>query len=117
VAGEAGGLGMLKPSFVPPAEIRQLRDYTRLRTDLVRERARHWQRMEKLLEDARVRLSVLRANPWPGGFPFTYSSPTSQLQPKVPYHREHVAFMLNPEVGRPSCMCAESSSPRPRPWR
>ena len=27
--------GMLRPSFVPPAEIRRLRDYTRLRTDLV----------------------------------------------------------------------------------
>ena len=30
--------GMLRPSFVPPAEIRRLRDYTRLRTDLTRER-------------------------------------------------------------------------------
>jgi transposase len=44
--------GMLRPSFVPPAEIRQLRDYTRLRTDLTRERTRYWQRLEKLLEDA-----------------------------------------------------------------
>ena len=32
--------GMLRPSFVPPAEIRQLRDCARLRTDLTRERAR-----------------------------------------------------------------------------
>ena len=31
---------MLRPSFVPPAEIRQLRDYTRLRTDLTRDRNR-----------------------------------------------------------------------------
>jgi transposase len=38
--------GMLRPSFVPPAEIRQLRDYTRLRTDLTRERTRNWQRLE-----------------------------------------------------------------------
>jgi transposase len=30
--------GMLRPSFVPPAGIRRLRDYTRLRTDLTRER-------------------------------------------------------------------------------
>src|ERR1022692_295099 len=44
--------GMLRPSFVPPAEIRRLRDYTRLRTDLTRERTRHWSRLEKLLEDA-----------------------------------------------------------------
>ncbi len=41
--------GMLRPSFVPPAEIRALRDYTRLRTDLTRERTRYWQRLEKLL--------------------------------------------------------------------
>ena len=44
--------GLLRPSFVPPAPIRQLRDYTRLRVDLTRERARYWQRLEKLLEDA-----------------------------------------------------------------
>jgi transposase len=49
--------GMLRPSFVPPAEIRQLRDYTRLRADLTHERARYWQRLEKLLEDALIKLS------------------------------------------------------------
>jgi len=49
--------GMLRPSFVPPAEIRQLRDYTRLRFDLVGERGRHAQRLEKLLEDALIKLS------------------------------------------------------------
>ena len=49
--------GMLRPSFVPPAEIRQLRDYTRLRIDLTHERARHWQRLEKLLEDALIKVS------------------------------------------------------------
>jgi transposase len=49
--------GMLRPSFVPPAEIRALRDYTRLRTELVEERSRHKQRLEKLLEDALIKLS------------------------------------------------------------
>ncbi|MCD2129568.1 hypothetical protein QM787_24255 [Rhodococcus ruber] len=44
--------GMLRPSFVPPQPIRQLRDYTRMRIDLTRERTRYWQRLEKLLEDA-----------------------------------------------------------------
>jgi transposase len=39
--------GMLRPSFVPPAQIRQLRDYTRLRSDLTAERARHVQRLEQ----------------------------------------------------------------------
>ena len=49
--------GMLRPSFVPPQEIRQLRDYTRLRLDLTRDRSRHAQRLEKLLEDALIKLS------------------------------------------------------------
>src|ERR687897_713945 len=51
--------GMLRPSFVPPTEIRQLRDYTRLRVDLTAERARHWQRLEKLLEDALIKVSTV----------------------------------------------------------
>jgi transposase len=51
--------GMLRPSFVPPAQIRQLRDYTRLRSDLTAERARHVQRLEKLLEDALIKLSTV----------------------------------------------------------
>ncbi len=38
--------GMLRPSFIPPAEIRQLRDYTRLRAELVHERTRYWARLE-----------------------------------------------------------------------
>ena len=49
--------GMLRPSFVPPAEIRQLPDYTRLRVDLTQERTRHVSRLEKLLEDALIKLS------------------------------------------------------------
>jgi transposase len=54
--------GMLRPSFVPPAEIRQLRDYTRLRADLTRERTRHWQRLEKLLEDALIKVSAVASS-------------------------------------------------------
>jgi transposase len=51
------GWGMLRPCFVPPAPIRALRDCTRARTDLVRERTRCWQRLEKLLEGALIKLS------------------------------------------------------------
>ena len=51
--------GLLRPSFVPPAPIRRLRDYTRLRGDLTRERARYWQRLEKLLEDAAIKVSAV----------------------------------------------------------
>jgi len=54
--------GMLRASFIPPVEIRRLRDYTRLRHDLVRERTRHAQRLEKLLEDALIKLSAVASN-------------------------------------------------------
>ena len=51
--------GMLRPSFVPPAEIRELRDYTRLRAEFVEDRSRHKQRLEKLLEDALIKVSTV----------------------------------------------------------
>ncbi len=51
--------GMLRASFVPPEPIRQLRDYTRLRLDLTTERSRHAQRLEKLLEDALIKISTV----------------------------------------------------------
>jgi transposase len=50
-------MGLLRPSFVPPPEIRALRDLTRTRLMLVRDRTREWQRLEKLLEGALVKLS------------------------------------------------------------
>jgi transposase len=51
--------GLVRPSFVPPEPIRQLRDLTRYRTEVVRERVREGQRLEKLLEDAGIKLSVV----------------------------------------------------------
>ena len=51
--------GMLRPSFVPPAAQRILRDYTRTRVDLTRDRTRHWQRLEKLLEDALIKVTTV----------------------------------------------------------
>jgi transposase len=50
-------MGLLRPSFVPPAEIRELREYTRGRLHLVRDRTRAWQRLEKLLEGALIKLT------------------------------------------------------------
>jgi transposase len=47
---------MLRPSFVPPTEIRQLRDLTRYRADLVAVRTAEKNRVEKLLEDAQIKL-------------------------------------------------------------
>ena len=50
-------MGLLRPSFVPPPEVRELRDWTRARLHLVRDRTAEWQRLEKLLEGALVKLS------------------------------------------------------------
>ncbi|MFD4144623.1 IS110 family transposase [Streptomyces sp. NPDC058572] len=51
--------GMLNPSFVPPKPVRQLRDLTRTRTVFTDERSRHKQRVEKILEDAQIKLSTV----------------------------------------------------------
>ena len=51
--------GLLRASFVPPPEIRALRDYTRARTHLTQDRTRCWQRLEKLLEDALIKVSAV----------------------------------------------------------
>ena len=49
--------GLVRPSFVPPPRIRRLRDLTRYRTTLVQERTRELQRLEKILEDAGIKLT------------------------------------------------------------
>ncbi len=49
--------GLVRPSFVPPAEIRQLRDMTRFRKAQIRERARAVQRLEKVLQQAGIKLT------------------------------------------------------------
>jgi transposase len=54
--------GMLRPSFVPPEPIRLLRDLTRYRIDLIGERTREKNRVEKLLEDAQIKLSVVASD-------------------------------------------------------
>jgi len=53
---------MIRPSFVPPPEIRRLRDVTRYRIDLVGVRTVEKQRVEKLLEDAQIKLSVVASD-------------------------------------------------------
>ncbi len=54
--------GMIRPSFVPPAPLRRLRDLTRYRIDLIGERGREKNRVEKLLEDAGIKLSVVASD-------------------------------------------------------
>jgi len=53
---------MLRPSFVPPVDIRRLRDLTRYRIDLVGVRTAEKNRVEKLLEDACLKVSVVASD-------------------------------------------------------
>jgi hypothetical protein len=50
---------MVRPSFVPAEPMRQVRDWARDRFDLVADRTRVRQRVEKLLEDALLKMSVV----------------------------------------------------------
>jgi transposase len=54
--------GLVRPSFVPPPEIRQLRDLTRLRKAQINERARAIQRLEKVLQDAGIKLTSVASH-------------------------------------------------------
>ena len=53
---------MMRPSFVPPIPIRRLRDLTRYRVALVSDRTGEKNRVEKLLEDAQIKLSVVASD-------------------------------------------------------
>lgn len=54
---QLGAHGLVAGSFVPPPPIRALRDLTRTRTSITRARSAEIQRLEKLLEDAGIKLS------------------------------------------------------------
>ncbi len=49
--------GLLRGSFIPPQEIRDLRDLTRYRKTLVQQRANQCNRIQKLLEDCNIKLA------------------------------------------------------------
>jgi transposase len=97
--------GLVRPSFVPPPEIRRLRDLTRLRKAQINERARSIQRLEKVLQDAGIKLTSVASH--------TYSKSAramleallsgvtdpeqlaelakSRMRPKIPQLREALA--------------------------
>jgi transposase len=51
--------GLIRPSFVPPAAVQELRALTRTRKQFVRERSAHVLRIDKVLEDANLKLGVV----------------------------------------------------------
>ena len=54
--------GLIRGSFIPPAEIRELRDLTRYRTSLIQERTREANRIQKVLEDANIKLAAVASD-------------------------------------------------------
>jgi hypothetical protein len=54
--------GLIRSSFVPPAPIQELRDLTRTRKQLVREVAQHTLRIQKVLEDANIKVASVLSN-------------------------------------------------------
>jgi transposase len=54
--------GLLRPSFVPPSDIRRLRMLTRYRVQLMGDRTREATRLEGMLEDASIKLSVVASS-------------------------------------------------------
>ena len=51
--------GLLRPSLIPPAPVRHLRDLTRYRTTLIQERAAEVNRLQKVLETANIKLAMV----------------------------------------------------------
>lgn len=56
--------GMVRPSFVPPPPIRELRELTRYRKTQIDARVREIQRLEKLLQDAGIKLTSVASRTW-----------------------------------------------------
>lgn len=56
--------GMIKPSFVPPEEIRELRELTRYRKTQVDARVKEIQRLEKVLQDACIKITSVASGVW-----------------------------------------------------
>jgi transposase len=56
--------GMVRPSFVPPPEIRELRELTRYRKTQVDARVKELQCLEKTLQDAGIKLTSVASSVW-----------------------------------------------------
>jgi transposase len=54
--------GLVRASFVPPPEIREIRELTRYRRSVIEERSREAQRLDKVLQDAGIKLSSVASD-------------------------------------------------------
>jgi transposase len=56
--------GMVRPSFIPPSEVREVREINRYRQTQIRVRAAEIQRLERLLQDAGIKLTSVASRVW-----------------------------------------------------
>jgi transposase len=56
--------GLLRGSFIPPKPVRELRDLTRLRTKFIDQRSAVINRLQRVLEDANVKLGSVASDVW-----------------------------------------------------
>jgi transposase len=55
--------GLIRGSFIPSPDVRELRELTRYRTSLIQERTREVNRIQKVLEDANIKLASVASDP------------------------------------------------------
>ncbi|MGH7277538.1 MAG: IS110 family transposase, partial [Candidatus Rokuibacteriota bacterium] len=88
--------GLIRGSFVPPTAVQELRTLTRTRKQLVRERAAHVQRIDKVLQDANLKLgSVLTDIMGQSGRALLAAIVSGQTSP------EQLATLVSPRVKAP----------------
>jgi transposase len=85
--------GLIRASFVPPTAVQELRALMRTRKQFVRERSAHVQRIEKVLEDANLKLSVVLSD-------IVGPSGHAVLQAIIDGHHDpqHLAALVSPRV-------------------
>jgi transposase len=107
--------GLVRPSFVPPPPIRRLRDLTRYRKTVIEERTREVQRLEKILEDAGIKLSAVASS-------IVGASGRAMLDALINGERDPVVLATWPRPrcdARPRCCskrCWDASTPTTRSW-
>src|SRR5688572_29270939 len=99
--------GLVKPSFVPPPAIRELRDLLRHRRTLAETVADERNRTLKLLETANIKLSSVATRVWPRMCSASPAPPCSRLSPRATWRPK-------PWPIWPRAACAPSASRWPR---
>ena len=106
--------GLIRSSFVPPAPIQELRDLTRTRKQLVREIAQHTLRIQKMLEDANIKVAQRPLERARAGAAARCSTPSSPARrPRAPGRARR---RVRPARSTPSSSrrCAGGSPPHHR---